>query len=68
MFKKFKKYLQQLSLHDQLYEINEMIQHRYNANIDPIKQIEMIVELKRIRDNLILSQETQNSMNKNSPL
>ena len=41
MLTKFKKYLQSLSLRDQSYEINEMIEYINNTNI------KMIIELKK---------------------
>ena len=50
MLTKFKKYLQSLSLRDQSYEINEMIEYIDNTNI------KMIIELKKIRQSSLLSQ------------
>ena len=50
MLTKFKKYLQSLSLRDQSYEINEMIEYIDNTNI------KMIIELKKIRHSSLLSQ------------
>ena len=50
MLTKFNKYLQSLSLRDQSYEMNEMIEYINNTNI------KMIIELKKIRHSLLLSQ------------
>ena len=49
-YKIYKKYLQSLSLRDQSYEINEMIEYIDNTNI------KMIIELKKIRHSSLLSQ------------
>ena len=49
MFRKFKKYIQSLSLHDQLYEVNETIDYINCSDIDDLQKIKMIIGLKQIR-------------------
>ena len=39
MLRKFKKYVQSLSLNDQLYEVNEMIDYVDRANISGKKKL-----------------------------
>ena len=46
MLRKFKKYIQSLSLNDQLHEVNEMIDYVDRANISGLKKIKMIIVLK----------------------
>ena len=50
----FKKYLQSLSLSEQIYAINHMIDFISTANIDINKKFNMIKELKEIRHKLLL--------------
>ena len=54
MLKDFKKYLQSLSLPEQIYAINDMIDFISTANIDINKKFNMIKELKEIRQKLLL--------------
>ena len=51
----FKKYLQSLSLPEQIYAINDMIDFINTTNIDINKKINMIKELKEIRHKLLLN-------------
>ena len=54
MLRKFKKYIQSLSLNDQLHEVNEMIDYVDRANIGGLKKIKMIIILKQIKYNVLL--------------
>ena len=54
MLTDFKKYLQSLSLPEQIYAINDMIDFISTANIDINKKFNMIKELKEIRPKLLL--------------
>ena len=54
MLTDFKKYLQSLSLPEQIYAINGMIDFISRANIDINKKFNMIKELKEIRHKLLL--------------
>ena len=59
MLTKFKKYLQSLSLRDQSYEINEMIEYIDNTNI------KMTIELKKNKGQFItISVDTKISAHK----
>ena len=49
MLRKFKKYIRSLSLNDQLYEVNEMVDYVNCSDIDDLKKIKMIIVLKQIR-------------------
>ena len=49
MLRKFKKYIQSLSLNNQLYEVNEMIDYANCSDIDDLKKNKMIIGLKQIR-------------------
>ena len=66
MLRKFKKYVQSLSLNDQLYEVNEMIDYFNYSDIDDIKKIKMIIELKQIRYTVLLSMKRKKSLETNS--
>ena len=48
------KYLQSLSLPEQIYAINDMIDFISTANIDINKKFNMIKQLKEIRHKLLL--------------
>ena len=50
----FKKHWQSLSLSEQIYAINHMIDFISTANIDINKKFNMIKELKEIRQKLLL--------------
>ena len=54
MLRKFKKYIQSLSLNDQLHEVNEMIDYVDRANIGGLKKIKMIIVLKQTKYNVLL--------------
>ena len=56
MLTDFKKYLQFLSICEQIYAINDMIDFISTANIDINKKHNMIEELKEIRHRLSLNQ------------
>ena len=67
MLIKFKKYLQSLSLNDQLHEVNEMIEYVNCSDINDLKKIKMIIGLKQIRYTLLLSmKKTKKSLHTNS--
>ena len=55
MLTDFKKYLQSLSLPEQIYAINDMIDFINTTNIDINKKFNMIKELKEIRHKLLLN-------------
>ena len=65
MLRKFKKYIQSLSLNDQLHEVNEMIDYVDRANISGLKKIKMIIVLKQIKYNVLLLMKRKNSLNIN---
>ena len=54
MLTDFKKYLQSLSLPEQIYATNDMIDFIGTANIDINKKFNMIKELKEIRHKSLL--------------
>ena len=54
MLTDFKKYLQFLSVTEQIYTINDMIDFISTANIDINKKFNMIKELKEMRHKLLL--------------
>ena len=54
MLTDFKKYLQFLSVTEQIYTINDMIDFINTANIDINKKFNMIKELKEMRHKLLL--------------
>ena len=56
MLTDFKKYLQFLSICEQIYAINDMIDFISTANIDINKKHKMMEELKEIRHRLSLNQ------------
>ena len=66
MLPKFKKYLQSLSLNDQLHEFKEMIEYVSCSDINDLKKIKMIIGLKQIRYTLLLNMKTKNSLHTNS--
>ena len=66
MLRKFKKYIQQLPLNDQLYEVNEMINYVNCSDIDDLKKIKMIIWLKQIRYTVLLSMKRKKSLHTNS--
>ena len=66
MLRKFKKYIQSLSLNDQLYEVNEMIEYVNCSDIDDLKKIKMIIGLKQIRYTVLLSMKRKKSLHTNS--
>ena len=66
MLRKFKKYIQSLSLNDQLYEVNEMIDYVNCSDIDDLKKIKMIIGLKQIRYTVLLSMKRKKSLHANS--
>ena len=55
MLRRFKNYIQSLSLNDQLYEVNEMIDYVNCSDIDDLKKIKIIIGLKQIRYTVLLS-------------
>ena len=55
MLTDFKKYLQSLSLLEQIYAINDMIDFINTTNIDINKKFNMIKELKEIRHKILLN-------------
>ena len=65
MLRKFKKYIRSLSLNDQLYEVNEMIDYVNCSDIDDLKKIKMIIRLKQIRYTVLLSMKKK-SLHANS--
>ena len=66
MLRKLKKYIQPLSLNDQLYEVNEMIDYVNCSDIDDLKKIKMITGLKQIRYTVLLSMKRKRSLHINS--
>ena len=54
MLTDFRRYLQSLSLPEQIYAINDMIDFISTANADINKKFKMIKELKEIRHKLLL--------------
>ena len=66
MLRKFKIYIQSLSLNDQLYEVNEMIDYVNCSDIDDLKKIKMIIGLKQIRYTVLLSMKRKKSLHTNS--
>ena len=66
MLRKFKKYIRSLSLNDQLYEVNEMIDYVNCSDIDDLKKIKMIIGLKQIRYTVLLSMKRKKSLHTNS--
>ena len=66
MLRKFKKYIRSLSLNDQLYEVNEMINYVNCSDIDDLKKIKMIIVLKQIRYTVLLSMKRKKSLHANS--
>ena len=55
MLTDFKKYLQPLSLPEQIYAINDMIDFINTTNIDINKKFNMIKELKEMRHKFLLN-------------
>ena len=55
MLTDFKKYLQPLSLLEQIYAINDMIDFINTTNIDINKKFNMIKELKEMRHKFLLN-------------
>ena len=66
MLRRFKNYIQSLSLNDQLYEVNEMIDYVNCSVIDDLKKIKMIIGLKQIRYTVLLSMKRKKSLHANS--
>ena len=66
MLRKFKKYIQSLSLNDQLYEVNEMNDYFNYSDIDDIKKIKIIIELKQIRYTVLLVMKRKKSLHTKS--
>ena len=66
MLRKFKKYIQSLSLNDQLHEVNEMIDYVDRANIGGLKKIKMIIVLKQIKYNVLLFIKRKKSLHTSS--
>ena len=66
MLRKFEKYIRSLSLNDQLYEINEIIDYVNCSDTDDIKKIKMIKGLKQIRYTVLLSMKRKKSLHTNS--
>ena len=66
MLRTFKKYIQPLSLNDQLYEVNEMIDYVNCSDIDDLKKIKMITGLKQIRYTVLLSMKRKKYLHTNS--
>ena len=66
MLRKFKKYIQSLSLNNQLHEVNEMIDYVDRAKISGLKKIKMIIVLKQIKYNVLLLIKRKKSLNTNS--
>ena len=62
MLRTFKKYIQPLSLNDQLYEVNEMIDYVNCSDIDDLKKIKMIIGLRQIRYTILLSMKRKKSL------
>ena len=55
MLPDFKKYLQSLSLPEEIYAVNDMIDFINTTNIDINKKFNMIKELKEIRHKILLN-------------
>ena len=66
MLRRFKNYIESLSLNDQLYEVNEMIDYVNCSDIDDLKKIKMIIGLKQIRYTVLLSMKRKKSLHTNS--
>ena len=66
MLRRFKKYIQSLSLNDQLHEVNEMIDYVDRVNISGLKKIKMIIVLKQIKYNVLLFIKRKKSLHTNS--
>ena len=66
MLRKLKKYIQPLSLNDQLYEVNEMIDYVNCSDLDYLKKLKMIIGLKQIRYTVWFSMKRKNSLHTNS--
>ena len=66
MLRRFKNYIQSLSLNDQLYEVNEMIDYVNCSDIDDLKKIKMIIGLRQIRYTILLSMKRKKSLHTHS--
>ena len=66
MLRKFKKYIQSLTLNNQLHEVNEMIDYVDRAKISGLKKIKMIVVLKQIKYNVLLLIKRKKSLHTKS--
>ena len=66
MLRRFKKYIQSLSLNDQLHEVNEMIDYVDRVNISGLKKFKMIIVLKQIKYNVLLFIKRKKSLHTNS--
>ena len=66
MLRKLKKYIQPLSLNDQLYEVNEMIDYVNCSDLDDLKKLKMIIGLQQIRYTVLLSMKRKKSLHTNS--
>ena len=65
MIKKFKKYIKTMHLNVQMYEVNEMIDLIHHSNIDDLKKVKIIIELKQIRYNVHILQQKRKHFNAN---
>lgn len=65
MTKKFKKYIKTMHLNVQMYEVNEMIDLIEHSNIDDLKKVKIIIELKQIRYNVHILQQKLKHLNAN---
>lgn len=65
MIKKFKKYIKTMHLNVQMYEVNEMIDLIEHSNIDDLKKVKIIIELKQIRYNVHILQQKLKHLNAN---
>ena len=65
MIKKFKKYIKTMHLNVQMYEVNEMIDLIEHSNIDDLKKVKIIIELKQIRYNVHILQQNLKHLNAN---
>ena len=65
MIKKFKKYIKTMHLNVQMYEVNEMIDLIEHSNIDDLKKVKIIIELKQIRYNGHILQQKLKHLNAN---
>lgn len=65
MIKKFKKYIKTMHLNVQMYEVNEMIDLIEHSNIDDLKKVKIIIELKQIRHNGHILQQKLKHLNAN---